>query len=104
MTLPFQVTIDECTGTNDMAAPALRLFPNPSGDHFHLNGKDLNLVRMVSVLTVTGLCLKTVSFDLPVSGPAATVPLDGLTPGVYLVMVLMNDGQLHFYRLIRQLQ
>lgn len=103
VSLPFQVTIYACNGANDMANPALRLFPNPSGDHFHLNGKNLNLVRMVRIFTATGLCVKTVSFGLPVSSPAAIVHLDGLTPGVYMVMVLMNDGHKHVYRLIIQL-
>lgn len=101
LTVPFQVTIDACTGIRAPENTVLSLFPNPASDHFCLKGNDINLIRRVRLLTITGVCVKTVVFDHPITGPVSTVHLGGISPGAYLVKVLMNDGREQVFRLIR---
>ena len=98
-----QVLVDPCTGVSEnqiLATP--QIYPNPGQGRFTLAFEDGNQGRVaVRITDLTGREIYNTQIILS-GGPAKSeIDLRGVTPGIYLIHLLMNN-QLHTYKLIVQ--
>ncbi|MPT30152.1 MAG: T9SS type A sorting domain-containing protein, partial [Chryseobacterium sp.] len=84
-----------CLGTSETAAKEdIKVYPNPFADV--LNISDINNVKSVSIVDISGRLVKT--FDKP----STTLHLGELNSGMYLVVLNMKDGSKQTIKAIKK--
>ncbi len=74
------------TSVNELNIPALKIYPNPAGERLYIQ---LEPGRTVTDLQVSGLDGKEL---IRQTGPSDAVDVDGLTKGMYVLVVRFSDG------------
>lgn len=90
----FEITVDDCTGIEDLRGNTPLIFPNPFTDQLTLTGLDEALVSIFSLMGH-----EIISFD-HISGNLV-IDSSELAEGIYLLKVLQAD-KLTVMRLVKQ--
>jgi hypothetical protein len=83
------LSIDETSNKTDVT-----LYPNPASDHVFVNfGKTEMYVTNMTLLNETGTILKVFPLNRK-TGEIFSVPLSGLSSGIYYLMINSGEGRI----------
>ncbi len=93
------IFVDDCVSVTEVALNnRFRLFPNPAVDQLWIAGADQNEVVEVIITDLTGKTAQRNQVRLA-PGTQEAISLDGLSSGIYLVRLTVNE-QLEVHRII----
>lgn len=93
----FDIDVQVCMGLTDQLGPLLIVAPNPAGDIATINSD--RQIRFLRLIDSTG---RTVHFEADGNGPTRTMNTDGLSDGNYVLMVVLDTGELFNKKLVVQ--
>lgn len=84
------------TGVNEKSGNDFRVYPNPAVDVVFISGVDIAAVRSVSLVDMQGKVV-----FVKESPTQKSLQVASLSPGVYLVKILMKDGNFALRKIVK---
>lgn len=84
---PVKVVIDICTSTEDVSAPLIQVYPNPSSDMVTIEAEEMTLIKILNTLGAEVL-------TRTVANNQERIDISHLSTGHYYIQITYKDGNI----------